>query len=107
MRTHGSRRKYEYECLGMNSRLDALQAAILRVKLRHLAEWTSARQQNADDYRQLISDHGLQEKIDAPFVPSSSVHAYNQFVIRTSHRDDLAQYLRDAGIPTETYYPSP
>lgn len=107
LRTHGSRRKYEYEYLGMNSRLDAMQAAILRIKLRHLAEWTEARRKNAEDYCQLINEFGLQERIFVPFVPRSSFHVYNQFVIRAQNRDELQQSLRDAGIPTETYYPSP
>jgi dTDP-4-amino-4,6-dideoxygalactose transaminase len=107
LRLHGSREKYTYELLGINSRLDALQAAILRVKLRHLPEWATARQRNADTYRMLFAERGLQNEIGMPAVPEGSVHVYNQFVIRTKHRDQLRSHLRQQGIPTEIYYPSP
>jgi dTDP-4-amino-4,6-dideoxygalactose transaminase len=107
LRVHGSRKKYQYDVLGMNSRLDALQAAILRVKLLHLGEWTAARQCNADRYRSLFGDCGLTESIGLPFAPVGREHVYNQFVIRTHHRDQLREHLHRAGIPTEVYYPSP
>jgi dTDP-4-amino-4,6-dideoxygalactose transaminase len=107
LRQHGSREKYRYELLGMNSRLDALQAAILRVKLKHLPAWASARQRNADRYRALFIELGLQHAIGLPAVPEGCVHVYNQFVIRTKHRDELRSALRQQGIPTEIYYPSP
>jgi dTDP-4-amino-4,6-dideoxygalactose transaminase len=107
LRLHGSREKYSYELLGMNSRLDALQAAILRVKLQHLAAWVAARQHNADRYRLLVAEFGLQDAIGLPTVPDGLVHVYNQFVIRTKRRDELRSALRQQGIPTEIYYPSP
>jgi dTDP-4-amino-4,6-dideoxygalactose transaminase len=107
LRVHGSRRKYQYEILGINSRLDELQAAILRVKLGHIAEWTEARQRNADHYRSLFGEHGLVEAIGLPSVPADCQHVYNQFVIRTVHRDQLRDHLLRIGIPTEVYYPSP
>jgi len=107
LRLHGSRKKYQYELLGMNSRLDTLQAAILRVKLRHLPAWTAARQRNAERYRNLFSEYGLMDSIAPPFVPASCTHVYNQFVIRVQHRDELKVALRKEGIPTEIYYPSP
>ena len=107
LRLHGSRKKYQYELLGMNSRLDTLQAAILRVKLRHLPAWTAARQRNAEHYRNLFSEYGLMDSIAPPFVPASCTHVYNQFVIRVQHRDELKAALRKEGIPTEIYYPSP
>jgi dTDP-4-amino-4,6-dideoxygalactose transaminase len=108
LREQGSRRRYEHEVLGINSRLDALQAAILRVKLRYLDQWTFARQQHAQRYRDALSSvvnlHGL---IQAPLEPAGFVHVYNQFVIRVQKRDALQVHLRQAGIPTEIYYPSP
>jgi len=107
LRVHGSRKKYQYDLLGINSRLDALQAAILRVKLMRLGEWTAARQRNAGIYRTLFADYGLTESIELPFVSAGSEHVYNQFVIRTQQRDRLREHLQQAGIPTEVYYPSP
>jgi len=107
LRDHGSRRKYHYDLLGMNSRLDSLQAAILMVKLRYLGEFTLARQQNADRYRRLFRQAGLDKRITLPVQPQGQRHVYNQFVIRVSERDQLRDHLRARGIPTEIYYPSP
>lgn len=107
LRVHGCRKKYQYEAVGINSRLDALQAAILRVKLRHLPTWTSERQRNAERYRRLIAEFDLQAWVQAPAEPHGRVHVYNQFVVRVSHRDALREHMRLAGIPTEIYYPSP
>jgi dTDP-4-amino-4,6-dideoxygalactose transaminase len=107
LRVHGSRKKYHHELLGMNSRLDALQAAILRVKLCHLEEWTVARRRNAEGYRQLFKDYGLDRWIGLPSEPPDRLHVYNQYVIRAAHRDALQEHLRNAGIPTEIYYPAP
>lgn len=107
LRAHGSRRKYDCEQLGMNSRLDALQAAILRVKLRHLEEWTEGRQRNADRYRTLFAEFHLANQIRLPENPIDRTHIYNQFVIRVQERDDLRSFLKEKGIPTEIYYPLP
>ena len=107
LRLHGSRRKYHYELLGMNSRLDTLQAAILLVKLKHLDAATKARQRNAERYRQRFEKAGLQKWITLPVQPEGLLHVYNQFVIRAHHRDELRDHLRDCGILTEIYYPSP
>ena len=107
LRQHGSRTKYAYEMLGMNSRLDALQAAILRVKLRHLSQLTAARQRHAQHYAELFHQAGLDQTIGLPPTCREWVHVWNQFVIRTPRRDPLRQALRHAGIPTEIYYPSP
>jgi dTDP-4-amino-4,6-dideoxygalactose transaminase len=104
---HGCRKKYQYEILGVNSRLDALQAAILRVKLKHLAPWTRARQQRAARYSALFAEYRLGDRIVLPSVPEVRVHVYNQFVIRCPERDRLREFLRSRGIPTEVYYPSP
>lgn len=107
LRLHGSRTKYHYDVIGMNSRLDALQAAILRVKLAHLSRWTAARQTNAARYRALFAEYELGRKVELPVVPRDCEHVYNQFVIRVKKRDQLRAWLKDCGIPTEIYYPSP
>jgi dTDP-4-amino-4,6-dideoxygalactose transaminase len=107
LRAHGTKRKYHYEVIGMNSRLDALQAAILRVKLRHLDHWTECRRRNAERYRDLAVEYGLRQRISLPSSGDDSMHVYNQYTIRAPHRDDLLAYLREQGISTEIYYPSP
>ncbi|PYV99573.1 MAG: transcriptional regulator [Acidobacteria bacterium] len=107
LRNHGSTQKYYYERLGVNSRLDALQAAILRVKLKYLPQWTAARRHNAEYYRALIAQHGLQSYISPPSEPANCTHVYNQFTIRARTRDELRAFLTEEGIPTEVYYPSP
>jgi dTDP-4-amino-4,6-dideoxygalactose transaminase len=107
MRAHGTRRKYEYECLGINSRLDALQAAILQVKLRSLDQWTSARRRNALRYAELFAERGLCGTVKLPSEVPGTVHVYNQYVIRARQRDELQRHLQLRGIPTEIYYPSP
>lgn len=107
LRVHGCRTKYEYEIVGMNSRLDAMQAAILRVKLRHLTHWTEARRRNADLYAALFREFQLDSRIQLPIEPAGHVHVYNQYVIRVADRDGLREHLRLAGIPTEIYYPAP
>jgi len=107
LRVHGARKKYRYELLGINSRLDALQAAILRVKLQYLDNWTEGRRRNAETYRELFAEYHLTEQMALPCAPETSFHVYNQFSIRAPRRDELQGYLRDRGIPTEVYYPSP
>ena len=107
LRNHGSREKYHYELMGMNSRLDALQAAILRVKFSHLDRWTEARRHNATRYRQLFEEAGLDQQIGLPVEPQGLIHVYHQFVIRTARRDELREHLRNSGIPSEIYYPLP
>lgn len=107
LRNHGSTQKYYYERLGVNSRLDALQAAILRVKLKYLPQWTAARRHNAEYYRALIAQHGLQRYISPPSEPAKCTHVYNQFTIRARKRDELRAFLTEEGIPTEIYYPYP
>jgi dTDP-4-amino-4,6-dideoxygalactose transaminase len=104
---HGSRQKYHYELLGINSRLDVLQAAILRVKLKHLHTWTTARQRNAARYKQMFVRAGLERFVTLPLQPEGSVHVYHQFVIRTRRRDELREHLQQRGIPSEIYYPVP
>jgi dTDP-4-amino-4,6-dideoxygalactose transaminase len=107
LRVHGSRKKYHYEMLGVNSRLDAIQAAILRVKLPRLDEWAQGRRMNARRYRELFKAAGLKRFVQAPVEDSTCLHVYNQFTIRAERRDELKQFLDASGIPTEIYYPAP
>ncbi len=107
MRVHGSRTKYDYDVIGINSRLDALQAAILRVKLPHLNGWAAGRQRNAERYRRLFAEHGIGTELTLPVAPPDRVHIYNQFTVRRNRRDALKEHLRLAGIPSEIYYPYP
>jgi dTDP-4-amino-4,6-dideoxygalactose transaminase len=105
LRAHGTRKKYVYDCVGMNSRLDALQAAILQVKLQHLPEWTDARRRNAARYQQMFSERGVTDKMQLPSAGKESFHVYNQYSVRAQRRDELQTHLRHQGIPTEVYYP--
>jgi dTDP-4-amino-4,6-dideoxygalactose transaminase len=105
LRDHGRRDEFHYETLGLNSRLDEIQAAILRVKLRHLDRWTAQRRAKADHYRALFAQRGLEEVVTAPVEPPEREHAYNQFVVRCSRRDELQAFLTNLGIPTRIYYP--
>jgi dTDP-4-amino-4,6-dideoxygalactose transaminase len=105
LRIHGRTAKYIHKWVGVNSRLDALQAAVLRVKLRHLDDWSNGRQKNADKYRTLLEDAGGL-KLPRPRAYQTR-HVYNQFVIRCPNRDNLQAYLKANGVGTEVYYPLP
>jgi dTDP-4-amino-4,6-dideoxygalactose transaminase len=106
IRVHGSKTKYVHEIQGINSRLDALQAAILRVKLRYLDNWADGRAQRAERYRQLLDERHLTEFVSYPPVPLANFHhVYNQFTIRAQRRDELKEHLAKNGIPSEIYYP--
>jgi dTDP-4-amino-4,6-dideoxygalactose transaminase len=106
LRVHGSKKRYFHEIIGTNSRLHALQAAVLRVKLRHLDAWQQGRQNRADRYRRLFESAGLSSFITAPARPPAKFeHVYNQFTIRSTRRDDLKTFLHAAGVPSEIYYP--
>ena len=109
LRGHGARPKYHHKVVGGNFRLDALQAAVLRVKLPYLDGWTAARQRNADFYRRLFAESGLaaDDQILLPVDAGYGRHIYNQFVIRTVRRDALASYLKEQQIGSEVYYPLP
>jgi dTDP-4-amino-4,6-dideoxygalactose transaminase len=107
VRNHGMEPKYYHHMVGGNFRLDALQAAILRVKLPHLASWTAARQRNAARYRVLFENAGLLRTVRLPVEAPQRTHIYNQFVIRVPERNRLKTELEKHGIGTEIYYPVP
>jgi len=106
LRAHGSTpgRKYHHEVVGGNFRLDALQAAILRAKLPHLASFSAARARNAAQYRTLLE--GVPIELPPAEEPGERC-IYNQFVIRAEKRDVLQDYLKQHGVGTEVYYPVP
>jgi dTDP-4-amino-4,6-dideoxygalactose transaminase len=107
LREHGARPKYYHSLVGINSRLDALQAAVLTVKLGHLDTWTGGRISNAANYRRLFSEKGITTDVILPVVPPGHRHIFNQFVIRVKRRDALREFLTGRGIGTEIYYPVP
>jgi dTDP-4-amino-4,6-dideoxygalactose transaminase len=107
LRGHGMEPKYVHHVVGGNFRLDALQAAILRVKAPHTARWSEARRRNADRYRALFDEYGLVDMIRLPVEPEGMHHIYNQFVIRGPRRDELRTHLTSRRIGTEIYYPIP
>ena len=107
LRTHGMQPKYYHHVVGANFRMDALQAAILRVKAPHLDAWTEGRRRNAATYRTLFREAGLDRTIALPTEPLERRHIYNQFVIRTDDRDGLKRHLDERGIGNEIYYPVP
>jgi dTDP-4-amino-4,6-dideoxygalactose transaminase len=105
LRVHGGRPKYVHHAIGGNFRLDALQAAVLRVKLPRLEAWTAARRRNADRYRRLFAEVRVPPELRLP--EDAPGHIYNQFVIRAPRRDALRERLARAGVATEIYYPVP
>ena len=108
LRVHGGERRYFHALIGGNFRLDELQAAVLRIKLKHLDAWTEARQRNADHYDALLVSADLES--DAVRVPSRNPgerHIFNQYVIRAQRRDELRAHLERCGVGTEVYYPLP
>ena len=108
LRVHGSEEKYYHKYIGLNSRLDGFQGAVLRVKLPHLDGWTDRRRTNADNYRCLFTDLGMTEQIGLPVERENAKHIYNQYVIRVpNRRDELRAYLTEKGIGTDVYYPVP
>jgi dTDP-4-amino-4,6-dideoxygalactose transaminase len=107
LRGHGAERRYYHALIGGNFRLDEMQAAVLRVKVRHLEGWTAARRRNAVRYRQLVEDAGLADRVTLPHEPAGSVHVFHQYVVRVADRDALRDHLTGRGIGTEVYYPVP
>jgi dTDP-4-amino-4,6-dideoxygalactose transaminase len=112
LRNHGSPRRYHHEEVGWNCRMDAIQAAILRVKLPHLETWNQQRRQRAATYDRLLADAGLiAKKANCPVRPlltsPDAFHVFHQYVIRAARRDELRKFLGDRKIGTEVYYPIP
>ena len=107
-RVHGSKIKYYHDFIGGNFRLDALQAAVVNVKLRYLDKWSEQRKKNADHYRELFKKSGLVDSNHVQLPEEvTNRHIYNQFIIRVKQRDGLVSYLKENGIGCEIYYPVP
>ena len=106
LRNHGAEPKYIHKRIGGNFRLDALQAAVLRVKLPHLPRWTEMRRANAQRYHALFGEAGLDTAV-LPVEPPGLTHIFNQYVIRIPGRDAVRERLAASGIGTEIYYPVP
>lgn len=107
LRVHGAGTTYFHEEIGINSRLDALQAAILRVRLRHLEGWNEERRIVAGRYMMLFGEKGLLDFITPPAELPGGRHVYHQYVVRAKRRDELQKYLAERGITTRVYYPLP
>lgn len=109
LRVHGAKPKYHHHLVGGNFRLDALQAAVLAVKLPLLDGWTAARQRNAARYAALFAESGLVERglVTPPAVAVDGQHVFNQYVVRAARRDALRAHLEGRGIGTMVYYPGP
>lgn len=106
LRVHGSATKYVHQRLGINSRLDSVQAAVLQVKLAFVKKWTARRQEVAARYSQGLMGGGVKE-VTVPRVPAHADHVFHQYTIRTDKRDELKQYLQQRGIGSTVYYPLP
>ncbi|MGZ3694622.1 MAG: DegT/DnrJ/EryC1/StrS family aminotransferase [Bdellovibrionota bacterium] len=104
VRVHGSKQRYFHEMVGVNSRLDSLQAAVLRIKLRHLGEYEKKREAIATSYLQQFQAARLEE-VRLPVVGPNRKHVWNQFTIRAKRRDELKTFLAEQGIGSEIYYP--
>ena len=107
MRVHGADRQYYHQVIGGNFRLDALQAAVLRVKLPHLAGWTEARRRNAARYDELFADAGLTGRVTLPVAAPDCRHIFNQYVIRVPQRDAVKAHLESRHVGCAIYYPVP
>ena len=107
LRVHGGQPKYFHALIGGNFRIDELQAAVLRVKLKYLDEWTQGRQRNAAFYDAAFADAALAARISAPRKLARGRHIYNQYVVRAERRDALRAFLSERHIGTEIYYPVP
>jgi dTDP-4-amino-4,6-dideoxygalactose transaminase len=107
LRVHGGKPKYFHAVIGGNFRIDELQAAVLRVKLKYLDGWTQGRQRNAAYYDSAFADAALGQNLRTPRVIEGGRHIFNQYVVRVQRRDALKQRLAERGIGTEIYYPVP
>src|SRR5207247_5900704 len=110
LRNHGSSRRYLHEEVGWNCRMDAIQAAVLRVKLKHIKTWNEQRRERAATYERLFAEAGLGgagAPITLPRTAEYAHHVFHQYVIRALRRDELRAFLAQRGIATEIYYPIP
>jgi dTDP-4-amino-4,6-dideoxygalactose transaminase len=107
LRVHGSQVRYLHEAVGINSRLDALQAAVLHVKLKYLDQWTEGRRRNAERYQSLFTEAKLLDRVILPLTAHENFHVYNQYTVRVPQRDELRNFLKDNGVGSEVYYPLP
>jgi len=107
LRVHGSQIRYLHEAVGINSRLDALQAAVLQIKLKYLDQWTEGRRRNAERYQRLFAGAKLLDRVTLPPTAPGNFHVYNQYTVRAQKRDELRSYLKDKSIGSEVYYPLP
>ncbi|HPA59871.1 MAG TPA: DegT/DnrJ/EryC1/StrS family aminotransferase, partial [Synergistales bacterium] len=105
LRVHGSGKQYFHDEIGLNSRLDELQAAILRVRLPHLETWNEERRLVAERYRILFAEHDLDEWIMPPIEEKGNRHIFHQYVIRCRSRDQLKDHLAQRGVTARVYYP--
>jgi dTDP-4-amino-4,6-dideoxygalactose transaminase len=106
LRSHGNwPRKYMHVRVGCNSRLDALQAAVLRVKLRHLADWCAARRERVATYQALVAEAGLSDRVVFQQVPEGAEPVFHQCVVRVPGRDAVAAVLKERGVGHAIYYP--
>ncbi|MBU1753466.1 DegT/DnrJ/EryC1/StrS family aminotransferase [bacterium] len=104
LRNHGSRIKYQHSLLGCNSRLDEIQAAVLRIKARHITKWTQTRRQIANRYNESLADIPW---LTIPFEEEWNKCVYNQYTLKVQYRDKFQKHLSEAGIPTAIHYPMP
>jgi dTDP-4-amino-4,6-dideoxygalactose transaminase len=107
LRVHGGKPKYFHSLIGGNFRIDELQAAVLRIKLKYLDSWTEARQRNAAHYDAAFAAAGFVNRLATPQANKDGRHIFNQYVVRVQNRDALKDFLTGRGIGTEIYYPVP
>lgn len=105
LRVHGAKKKYYHSILGFNSRLDEIQAAILRIKLRYLPQWIKARQNIAQWYDLGLDKLNAEREIIVPMRTNNGTHVFHQYTLRSDHREALKQYLHENGIGSTVYYP--
>jgi dTDP-4-amino-4,6-dideoxygalactose transaminase len=106
IRVHGSKPKYYHHVLGVNSRLDELQAAVLNVKFPHLNEWSEQRREHAEYYTHLLNEQ-VGEHVTTPVEKEGNYHVFHQYTIRVEKRDELQAFLKENGVQTMIYYPLP
>ena len=107
LHVHGSQVRYLHEAIGINSRLDALQAAVLQIKLKYLDQWNEGRRRNAERYQRLFAQTKHADCVVVPPTAPGNFHVYNQFTVRAPKRDALRAFLKEKGVGTEVYYPLP